>query len=208
MDKRLSLTQLDLLNEMSTIGAGWAATALADLIGAKVEISVPQTSLVPLENTSCLLGASDQTFFVLDTEITGDITARIFLLFPPDDARSLSGILLSKTPEEIDFNDDLFRSSLTELANILSGSFVSALAKLTNMKMIGSVPSLAMDMVGAILDFIFIQIAQRSEEALYIKTDLEVSSMKLNGFFLFFPETESLTNIFNSLGLKNKTLPK
>ena len=202
MDKRLSLTQLDLLNEIGTIGAGRAATALADLIGARVEISVPQTSLIPLENISCLLGASDQAFFVLDTEVTGDITARIFLLFPPEDARGLSGVLLGKTPQEIDFNDDLFRSSLKESANILSGSFVSALAELTNMNMIGSVPSLAMDMVGAILDFIFIQIAQHSEEALYIKTDLKVSGMKLSGFFLFFPEVESLTNIFDSLGLK------
>jgi chemotaxis protein CheC len=202
MDKRLSLTQLDLLKEIGTIGAGRAATAMADLIGVRVEISVPQTSLVPLENISNLLGGSELVFFVLDMGIGGDVLGRIFLLFSPEDAKRLSSILLGKTAEEIDFNDDLFQSSLKETANIISGSFVAALAELTNMNILSTVPSLAMDMVGAILDFIFIQIAQYSEEALFIKTNLKVSGLNLDGRFLFFPHSESLRGIFDILGLK------
>jgi len=202
MDKRLSLTQLDLLKEIGTIGGGRAATALADLIGAKVEISVPQVSLIPLENISNLLGGGEQLFFVLDMGISGEIQGRIFLLFSPEDARTLSSVLLSKAPEEINFNDDLFRSSLQESANILSGSFISALAEFTNMNILSGVPALAMDMVGAIMDFVFIQIAQYSEEALFIKTDLRVSGLKLDGISLFFPHSESLRKIFEALGLK------
>ena len=204
MDKKLSLTQLDLLKEIGTIGAGRAATAMADLVGAKVDISVPQTSLVPLENISNLLGGSEQVVFVLDMGLGGDAAGRIFLLFLPEDAKTLSSILLNKTPEEIDFNDEMFQSSLKECANILSGSFVSALAELTNMSIISTVPSLAMDMVGAILDFIFIQIAQYSEEAFFIKTDLAVSNLKLNGLMMFFPHSESLRKIFETLGLKEE----
>lgn len=202
MDKRLSLTQLDLLKEIGTIGAGRAATAMADLIGARVEISVPHTSLIPLEHISNLLGGSEQVFFVLDMGIGGDVSGRIFLLFSPEDAKTLSSILLGKAAEEIDFNDDLFQSSLKESANIISGSFVAALAELTNMNILSTVPSLAMDMVGAILDFIFIQIAQHSEEALFIKTNLKVSGLKFDGRFMFFPHSESLRSIFDTLGLK------
>lgn len=202
MDRRLSLTQLDLLREIGTIGFGRAATALADLLSAKVEITLPQASLIPLENISNLLGSSEKLFFVLDTGVSGEIQGRIFLLFSPKDAKTLSGILLAKSPEEINFNDELFRSSLQESANILSGSFISALAEFTNLNVFSSVPALAMDMVGAILDFVFIQIAQYSEEAFFIKTELKVKDLKLDGVFLFFPYSESLRRIFEAFGLE------
>ncbi|MDD5730576.1 MAG: chemotaxis protein CheC [Candidatus Omnitrophica bacterium] len=199
MREKLSLTQLDLLKEIGTIGAATAATALADLIATKVEIIVPEVNLVPIETIHNLLGDMDRLFFVLDMEIKGDVLGRIFLLFSPDDARFLASALLGKPKEEIDFNDDLFQSSLKESANILGGSYVSALAEMIHKNILTSVPSLAMDMVGAILDFIFIQIAQFSEEAIFIKTDMKVKGLNLEGLFLFFPATESLNKIFEIL---------
>jgi len=96
----------------------------------------------------------------------------------------------------------MFRSSLKEASNILCGAYVSALADMTGMTILTSIPSLAMDMVGAILDFIFIQIAQSSEEALFIKTDLMVKGLSLEGLFLLFPTSESLRKIFETLGVK------
>lgn len=204
MDKKLSLSQLDVLKEIGTIGSGRAATALADLINTKVEISVPQVSLIPLENISGLFGGSERILFVLDMGMSGDVSGRIFLLFSPQDAKILSGSLLGKTADQIDFKDAMFQSSLKECANILAGSFISALAEMTNKNILSSVPSLAQDMVGAILDFIFIQIAQYSEEALYIKTDLRVKGLELGGFFLFFPSSQSLREIFEALGFKGE----
>jgi chemotaxis protein CheC len=202
MSERLSLNQLDLLKEVGTIGGGKAATALADLMNSRVEISVPQVSLIPLENISALLGGMDKTFYVMDLDIKGDVLGRIFLMFSPEDAKYLSSHLMNKPQGEIDTNDEMFQSSLKEATNILSGSYVSALAEMTNLNMICGVPSLAVDMVGAILDFIFIQIAQYSEDALYIKTDLKVRGSSIEGLFLFFPNSESLRKIFEVLGLK------
>jgi chemotaxis protein CheC len=204
MDKKLTFNQIDLLKEIGTIGAANAATALADLIASKVEIAVPEVSLIPLENIYKLLGDMDKLFFVLDMEIKGDMLGRIFLLFSPEDAKLLSSSLLGKSKEEIDFNDDLFQSSLKESANILGGSYVSALAEMSRLSILTSIPSLAMDMVGAILDFIFIQIAQISEEAIFIKTDMKVKGLNLEGLFLFFPSTESLMKIFEILGVKSE----
>ncbi len=203
MDDRLSLAQLDLLKEVGTIGAATAATALADLIAGRVEITVPEVSLVPLENISRLLDQPDRLFFVLDMEIKGDILGRIFLLFSPEDAKYLAGTLLGKPPEQLlDVKDEMFQSSLKEVSNILSSSYITAFADMTRLNILSSVPSLAIDMVGAILDFIFIQIAQYTEEALFIKTNLKVKGSNLNGLFLFFPSAESLKKIFKALGLK------
>ncbi|MCU0650946.1 MAG: chemotaxis protein CheC, partial [Candidatus Omnitrophica bacterium] len=100
MEERLSYNQLDVLKEMGTIGSATAATALADMLAAKVEIAVPQVTLVPLENISNVLTRMDAMFFILDMEVLGDVTGRIFFLLPPDDAKFLAGSLLSKPKEE------------------------------------------------------------------------------------------------------------
>ena len=203
MNEKLSLNQLDLIKEIGTIGSATAATALADLISEKVEIAVPEVSLIPIENIHKLLHGMDKLFFVLDMEIKGDLMGRIFLLFSPEDAKYLSSALLGKPKEELDINDPMFQSSLKESANILSGAYLSALAELIHMNVLTSVPSLAIDMVGAILDFIFIQIAQFSENAIFIKTDMKVKGLNLEGLFLFFPSTESLIKIFDVLDIKD-----
>ena len=99
----------------------------------------------------------------------------VFLL-SPQEATILGAALLDKKPEEIAFDDALFQSALKEMVNILVGSYMNALSDMVGLTIMYSVPSLALDMVTALLDFIFIQIAQHSEEALFVKTDLGVSS--------------------------------
>ena len=201
MDEGLSSNQLDVLRELGTMGAGRAATAFAELIGAKVEINVPLASLVPLENIAHFLGEVDKPFFVLDSQLEGEVTGRILLLFSPEDARGISSLLLEKDPREINFDDLMVKSALMECTNILSGSYVTALADMTNLRIIPSVPHLAMDMVGAILDFVFIQIAQYSEQAFFIKTDLKINQKNLEGLFLLFPDVESIEKIFHVLNI-------
>jgi chemotaxis protein CheC len=141
----------------------------------------------------------DKPFFVLDSQLEGEVTGRILLLFSPEDARGISSLLLGKDPSEINFDDVMVKSSLMECTNILSGSYITALVEMTNLRIISSVPHLAMDMVGAILDFVFIQIAQYSEQAFFIKTDLKINKMNLEGLFLLFPDVESIEKIFSAL---------
>ncbi len=202
MYSRLNLTQLDVLKELSTIGSANAATALSSLVSGKVDITVPQVNLVPLENISSLFGGMDKLLFVLDTELRGDIAGRIFIFLSTEDAKCLGGILLGKSPEEVNIEEEMFLSSLKESANILGGSYISALAEMTNMTILNSTPSLAIDMVGAVLDFIFIQIAQYSEEVLFIRNSLQVQGKNLNGLIMLFPDSESLTKIFEKLNIK------
>lgn len=202
MEDRLSVNQVDVLKEIGTIGSATAATALAEMIQERVEISVPQVTVVPIENIATILGAVDQLYYVLDMEIKGDIGGRIFFMLPPHDAKFLAGGLLGQPAEAVDEKDDLFKSALKEACNIVGGAYVSALADMATMTIFISIPSLAVDMVAAILDFIFIQLAQDTEEAIYIKTDLKVKGLNLQGLFLLFPTTESLKKIFEVLNVQ------
>ncbi len=201
-ESKLSFLQLDALKEIGSIGSATAATALADILSAKVEISAPNVNLVPLEKLSAILASADTFYFVLDAEILGGIAGRIFLLFSSRDAKFLAGSLLGKPIEEMDFEDDMVKSALKEVCNILFSAYVSALADLANLTILISTPAMTMDMAGAILDFISIQIAGISEEVLFIKTELQVKELNLEGVFLMFPTVDSLQKIFSILGVK------
>lgn len=203
-NERITKHQLDLLKEIGSIGSASAATALAELTDKKIDIIVPDVEFVPLENIGNILGGIEKIYFVSVLGINGDIEGTIFLLFSLEHAEYLSNILLDKINEKNDIGADseMFQSCLKESANILCGAYISALAEMSNLKIGTSVPSLARDMVGAILDFIFINIAQDSEEALVIKTDVNVSGSNVEGLFLLFPNSQSLRKLFEIFGVK------
>ncbi len=203
-DEKVSLRQLDLLKEIGSIGSASAATALSELIDNQVDIVVPQVKLVPLDNIADLLGGMEKIYFVSVLEINGDIEGTIFLLFSLEHSIRLAGMLLEKINEKKNrgVDDELFQSCLKESANILCGAYISALAEMTNLNITTSVPFLARDMVGAILDFIFINLAAEVENALVIKTDVNVSGSSIEGLFLLFPNSQSLKKIFDTFGLK------
>ncbi len=202
-NENISLIQLDVLREIGTIGAGRAATALADLLNCKVEINLPETKLVPLETLDKVLGNPEELYFVLDITIEGDIGGRFFFLLPPHEAKILGGALLGQNADEIETEDPMFQSSLKEMINILAGAYLNSLADMTSLTILYSIPSIALDMIAALLDYFFIQIAQDTEKAIFIKTMIKVADINFNGFFLFFPEFESLRMIFDRLGIES-----
>lgn len=61
-------------------------------------------------------------------------------------------------------------SALSEIGNILAGSYLSSLADFTSLTMYPTVPALAMDMAGAILGYGLLQFGQMGDDALLIDT--------------------------------------
>ena len=47
--------------------------------------------------------------------------------------------------------NDMEMSALNEIGNIVSGSYLIAISKLTNLKMVSTVPEMTIDMIGALL---------------------------------------------------------
>lgn len=202
-NKQVSLTYLDVLKEIGTISSGRLATALSDLLNCKVEIALPETKLVPIESLASVLGNPEEAYFVLDLSVEGDINGRVFFLLSPEEAKIMGSALLGKDLGEADLEDMLFQSSLEEMVNIVAGAYMNALSDMTGLTIMYNPPSLAIDMVGAILDFFFIHVAQYSDEAILIKTELKVQDIHFNGVFLFFPDLDSVKKLFKALGLEN-----
>ena len=193
----LSSIQLDVLQEVGNIGAGNAATALSELLNEKVDMTVPSVNVVPFGDIFSEVGVEKIVVGVI-VRVIGDIPGNILFTIEKETALNIISSLLGEKQEKI---TELGSSALCEIGNIISSSFMNAIAELTNLTVRPSVPAVALDMVGAILSTTFIESGQFDEYVLDLETRFLQENQKMNGHFYYIPMPGSLEKILNSLGV-------
>lgn len=198
--RRLSALQIDALREAGNIGAGNAAIALSKMVEKKVELSVPTATILPLARVPELVGGPETPVAGVYMRILGDCSGSILLLLEKESALSLAALMM--TEEMVDDEDLAFRkSALQETGSILSGTYLNALGQLTGLFFKPSVPGFAMDMAGAIMDHVLVDVAVSEDFVLVVETDFKISGQKIQGHLVLFPEIGSLNTILERLGV-------
>jgi chemotaxis protein CheC len=193
--------KLDALQEVFNIGTGQAANALSALMSQKVLINIPSINLVPIEKVTEHLGGSKELIVGVYFQIVGDLGGRIMLLFNQENAHKMASMLVGDPDiHEIKLSD-VNMSSIMEMGNIIANSYLNALAGLLDMKLYPSIPYFAEDMLGAVVDFLLIELAEVADQALLINTEMEMESENIKGSFLVFPDDVFLTKIYDKLGI-------
>lgn len=194
----LSALQLDALKEVSNIGAGNAATALSMLIGKKVDMTVPAVNVVRLDDIVEENGETEVAGTVV--RVLGDIAGNMLLVFENSTSENIIKKLVGskQSPES-----EMGSSVLCEIANIISAAYMNAIAQLTNLAILPSVPATSYDMLGAILTTTFIESNQYDEYILDIETVFldEDTEENIGGHFYYIPMPGSLEKILKSIGI-------
>lgn len=198
-----SSVELDALREVISIGTGHAATALSQLIDKTIAVKVPEMNLIPIGSIPELLGGAELSITGLCFKISGDLSGRILLFFPEETSNLLIELLTAniKHGSLVEMNQ-IEKSALMEVGNILANSYLNAIAKMLDMKILLSVPYYSKDFLGAVIDLLLIEIAAVSDYALLMKTYIESPNITLSGNFTIFPDRLSFEKIFHKLGLK------
>lgn len=192
----------DVLKEIGNIGAGNATTALAQLLGTKVDMSVPQVSLLEFKDVGAVVGGEELIMVGILLGVEGDITGSIMFLIEKEGARHLTNKLMmgmGASAEGEDFNE-MELSALKEVGNIITGAYLNALSGLTNLVIYPSTPELTVDMAGAILSVPAIQFGIQGDQILLIQNNF-FDEVELDGFFILLPDMESYGTILGALGI-------
>ncbi|MCR4761940.1 MAG: chemotaxis protein CheC [Lachnospiraceae bacterium] len=197
--EQLSSQYYDILKELGNIGAGNATTALAQMLGGKLDMSVPQVRLLEFKEVGDLMGGADQIMAGIYLGVEGDITGSMMFLLGMDSARHLVGKLMMQEPTG-DMFTEIELSALKEVGNIITGSYLNSLSALTNLKMVPTVPAVAVDMAGAILSVPAIQFGLMGDNILLIETQFN-DETQMNGYFILLPDLDSYSKILASLGI-------
>lgn len=193
--------QLDVLKEIGNIGAGHAATALSQLLSEPITMTVPNVSIVSLPKVSEILGGAEQEVVGVYMRVFGDVPSKIIFVFAEEEALTLAGMLTGSKPTIRELGE-YEKSALKEIGNIMTGAYLYALTKLTGYNVLSSVPILANDMVGAILNTALLEFGIIGDYALFIQTQFSLTQRKLNGHFFLVPDPDALDALLNALGVE------
>lgn len=196
--------QMDVLKEVGNIGAGHAATALSKLLNRPVDMLVPKVRMVPFEEIAESVGGFEQVVVAIFLRVEGETPGNMFFILTQDSAKRLLSSLVGIEVERDDFYTEMELSALNEIGNILAGSYLSSLADFTHLYMSPTVPSLAIDMAGAILSFGLLQFGQMGDHALLIDTAFLEGNDEVEGHFFLIPDPESFDKIFAALGVPSE----
>lgn len=189
----------DVLKELGNIGAGNAATALAQMLGTKVDMKVPKVELLDFGKVGAVMGGEEQVMAGVYLGVEGDITGSIMFLLEENSARVLVAKLMGMPSAPQEFGP-MEQSALMEIGNIITGSYLSSLSSMTNLTIVATIPALSVDMAGAILSVPAIQFGVMGDKILLIQTAF-TDDVELNGYFILVPDLESYDKLLTSLGL-------
>ena len=193
---------IDALREIGNIGAGNAASSLAMMLADQIDISVPTVRILEYERVMEELGGPEQMIVGLLLCLEGDVNGMIMFLLHQNFANKLVGSLLGEEPPEDGELDEMAYSALQEVANIMAASYVNAIADLTGFTINVSVPSMCVDMLGAILSVPAIHYANISDKMIFIEDKFHGKDLNAPNHILLIPDVESLDKIMSSLGIE------
>jgi chemotaxis protein CheC len=197
----LSNIELDVLREIGNIGSGNAATALAKMLNRKVNMDVPRAKILEFNEVSDILGGAELPVVGILLKMTGDLKGNIMFILQQQAARMLANMLMGKSAEANEEYTEIEISALKEIGNILAGSYLSALSVLTNLKIMPSIPDMAIDMAGAILSVPAIEFGKVGDTVLYIETEFSDGTEKVVGDFFLVPDVDTYDVLLKALGV-------
>ena len=196
----LNAQQKDALKEIGNIGAGNAATAFAQFLDSKIEMTVPSVDLIPINRVAEITGNEERKMAGILLKIMGQAPGNILLIITAESVKHILKLMLNKDVD-IDSLGQVEQSALKEVGNILTGAYLTSINKTTNLDLIQSVPGFAYDMAAAILSSSFISSARTSDHVLLIQTRFMSEGYQIEAHLFLIPAEGSLKKILHSLGL-------
>lgn len=197
---RLDEMSIDILKELGNIGTGNAVTAMSQLMQHPLEMGLPSFRIIKYKEMHGILDETEELQAGIIIETEGELRGIFLFLLKESFTDKILRTMLGAVPENLLDLNDMEKSALCEVGNIMCGSYISALSKLTNLMITVSVPDICIDMAGAILSVPIIKGMKTSDNALLIENTFSMDGDIFYNRILFFPEPDSLEKIFHIFG--------
>jgi len=187
---------VDRVRELTSIGAGHAATAFARLVGRPCQMRVPAVRLLRAESAALpfVVNVRDderQGMTGIFFEIEGGLGGIVAILFSPSSrdqvVEHLTGVPVQQSPP------DLRQSALREFGNILASHVVSPMADALGVAILPSIPVLAMEDALEVLGSL-IGLRQKGRPALRIETEICDRQKNFQSLLVFVPDSTTIVS--------------
>lgn len=196
--KDLGEAEIDALNELGNIGVGNAATALSQMLGRTINISVPEVRVVEISKLHTIMNTEKVVAGVITAlnDLESGVAGYLYVMFPEESSRRIVTILLGS-----DEDQEMRDSTLMELGNILSSSFCDATAEMLGIMLIPTPPSFAEDYSIAVIDAVVSQFAEKSDHIIVFETELKEEDDAVEILVVLIPNETFLNYIIKMLNM-------
>ncbi len=195
----LQLFEKDILKEIGSMGASHAANSLSSMIGETVFIEVPLLEVIPVERIPELMGGPEEHAAGVFVKYHGDLDATFMVIFPYNAAIEVAEVILGVVDKESYGFTDMETSAIKEVGGIMASHFANALSDFLGFKIMPTAPAFSCDMAGAMLEFLTVDVGQKTEETILFATTFQSSTKLIKGYMFLAPEINSLSKIFDAI---------
>ncbi len=198
-----SISDISILTEIGSIGAGNATVALSKIIQEPIRIEVPQMHICPPHLVPRIYDKHDTVVTAIFMQLRGNADCDIMLIFEAQEATKIASLMArsagSRKPE-------IEMSAIEELGSIMIGSFLSAMGDFTGTELIPNPPMVLCDCFDAVIDSLLLKQALCSDLAAIFDARFKRSNSSAEGFLITFPSAK-LRRMLTEKGKEWLTVP-
>ena len=197
----LSSLEIDTLREIGSIGTGNAATALSTLLKREVRITLPEVRIMGYNEAIEWIGGPEQVTAGVLVGMSGQMSGVMLSVQKLGFINLVLEQMLGHPIEDYHQLDELGKSTLVEVGNIMISTFINALSGLSNISVNLTVPAFAVDMQGAILSVPMAAYGGMSDYLMTIGGNFVCEEEQVPCRLLLSPDLGSLNFLLKKLGV-------
>lgn len=194
MESELDITKEEIneFNLISNMGAATAAESLSKILGRRIDLSIPEVKITPVEKIPEFLGNLDDPYMGVLLGIEGEINGTLLLILQENVGYDLVDMLYGKATAQVKELSEDGVSALKELTNIIGSSILNVYAEKSKLVVKPNVPTFVHDFLQSIVDSILVVHNIQHEYAIVMETAFYFEDDRVVGNLMILPEAESL----------------
>lgn len=201
--EQLDSLDLDILREIGSIGTGNAATALSQMLGKEVRITLPEVRIMEYNEAIEWIGGAETITAGVLVRLGGQMSGIMLSVQQIEFVNLVLGNMLDKQVSDYTELSEIEASALIEVGNIMISSFITALSGLSGVAVDLTVPAFTVDMQGAILAVPMAEYGGQSDYIMTIGGNFLCDGKQTSCRLLLSPDLRSLNFLLSKLGAEN-----
>ncbi|ELZ50494.1 CheA histidine kinase [Halorubrum coriense DSM 10284] len=193
----IPLDKLQAFSQMAAKGGDTAGDNITTMTGIETTVTISRMSFLPIEQIGPRLG--DEQHVGVVAELTGLPTGYILILFDEASGETIAEAM--GTGEVTDGFEELHKSAIEEIGNIMISGFVDGWANVLSTSNQHTPPEFVHDFASAIVDPIMLDFATTQEYVFGFDTLIQTTSEPVQCQILALPRAEELKQALDELSI-------
>ena len=199
----LTSLEMDTLREIGSIGTGNAATALSQMMNRPVRITLPEVRIMGYNEAIEWIGGPEGDTAGVLVKMSGDVGGIMLSVQKLELVNIVLETMLGESVTSYEGLNELARSAMVEIGNIMISTFINALSGLADLNIKLTVPAFAVDMQGAILTVPMAEYGGMSDYLMAIGGNFVCDGKEVPCHVLLSPDLRSLDFLLRKLGVSD-----